>query len=76
MQVQLAEIKNKLSEYVKAVQQGQSFEITVRGVPVAQLMPMSATVSKTGFAKRVQIHMESESLPVFDVQSALLEGRR
>ncbi|NBO41908.1 MAG: type II toxin-antitoxin system prevent-host-death family antitoxin [Betaproteobacteria bacterium] len=76
MQVQLAEIKNKLSEYVKAVQQGQSFEITVRGVPVAQLMPMSATVSKTGFAKRVQTHMESESLPVFDVQSALLEGRR
>ena len=76
MQVQLAEIKNKLSEYVKAVQQGQSFEITVRGVPVAQLMPMSATVSKTDFAKRVQTHMESESLPVFDVQSALLEGRR
>jgi prevent-host-death family protein len=76
MQVQLAEIKNKLSEYVKAVQQGQSFEITVRGVPVAQLMPMSANVSKTGFAKRVQTHMESESLPVFDVQSALLEGRR
>ena len=76
MHVQLAEIKNKLSEYVKAVQQGQSFEITVRGVPVAQLMPMSATVSKTGFAKRVQTQMESESLPVFDVQSALLEGRR
>ena len=76
MQVQLAEIKNKLSEYVKAVQQGQSFEITVRGVPVAQLMPITAKTSKTGFAQRVQTHMESESMPAFDVQAAILEGRR
>ena len=76
MQVQLAEIKNKLSEYVKAVQQGQSFEITVRGVPVAQLMPITAKASKTGFAKRVQTHIDSESTPAFDVQAALLEGRR
>ncbi|MBK7502236.1 MAG: type II toxin-antitoxin system Phd/YefM family antitoxin [Polaromonas sp.] len=40
-QVQLAEVKNRLSEYVKAVQTGAQFEITVRGVPVAQLMPIS-----------------------------------
>ena len=35
MQVQLTEIKNKMSEYVRAVQNGSTFEITVRGVPVA-----------------------------------------
>jgi len=36
MQVQLTKIKNKLSEYVRAVQNGSSFEITVRGVSVAK----------------------------------------
>ena len=46
MQVQLAEIKNKMSEYVRAVQNGSTFEITVRGVPVAMLPPCTLETSR------------------------------
>ncbi len=75
-QVQLAEVKNRLSEYVKAVQTGARFEITVRGVPVAQLMPISKTTSKEGFAARVASRMAKTNAPLFDVRAALLEGRK
>ena len=75
-QVQLAEVKNRLSEYVKAVQTGARFEITVRGVPVAQLMPISKTTSKKGFAARVASRMAKTNAPLFDVRAALLEGRK
>lgn len=74
--VQLADVKNRLSEYVKAVQSGARFEITVRGVPVAQLSPIQKTSSKTGFAKRVASRMASSVTPAFDIRAALLEGRK
>ena len=76
MQVQLAEMKNKMSEYVKAAQQGATFEITVRGTPVAQLVPLTKTPSKTGFAMRVLSLMDSPKSPKFDVSAAILEGRK
>lgn len=75
-QVQLAEVKNRLSEYVKAVQSGAHFEITVRGVPVAQLTPIQKTSSKTGFAMRVASRMTNPVTPTFDTRAALLEGRK
>jgi prevent-host-death family protein len=75
-QVQLADVKNRLSEYVKAVQSGARFEITVRGVPVAQLSPIQKTTSKTGFAMRVASRMASPVTPAFDIRAALLEGRK
>lgn len=75
-QVQLADVKNRLSEYVKAVQSGARFEITVRGVPVAQLTPIQKTSSKTGFAMRVTNRMASPVTPTFDIRAALLEGRK
>jgi prevent-host-death family protein len=75
-QVQLAEVKNRLSEYVKAVQTGAKFEITVRGVPVAQLIPIQKASSKKGFAMRVISRMTSPATPTFDVRTALLEGRK
>jgi prevent-host-death family protein len=75
-QVQLAEVKNRLSEYVKAVQSGAHFEITVRGVPVAQLTPIQKTPSKTGFAMRVATRMSNPVTPPFDTRAALLEGRK
>lgn len=75
-QVQLAEVKNKFSEYVKAVQTGAKFEITVRGVPVAQLIPIQKASTKQGFAKRVASHMASTATPTFDIRAALLEGRK
>ena len=75
-QVQLAEVKNRLSEYVKAVQSGAHFEITVRGVPVAQLTPIKKTTSKTGFAMRVTSRMTNPITPAFDIRTALQEGRK
>lgn len=75
-QVQLAEIKNRLSEYVKAVQTGAKFEITVRGVPVAQLSPIQKTSSKKGFTMRVASRMANLGTPTFDIRAALLEGRK
>lgn len=76
MQVQLAEMKNKMSEYVRAVQAGSSFEITVRGVPVAQLTAIPNAPAKKGFAMRVSSFMESPLAHEFDVDAALREGRK
>jgi prevent-host-death family protein len=75
-QVQLAEVKNRFSEYVKAVQTGATFEITVRGVPVAQLIPIQKASSKKGFATRIASHMASSVSATFDTRAALLEGRK
>ena len=76
LQVQLAEIKNKMSEYLRAVQNGSTFEITVRGVPVAMLVPIAKPASKAGFQARVSGLMASPSAPKLDVMSALQEGRK
>ncbi len=77
MQVQLTEIKNKLSEYVRAVQNGSSFEITVRGVPVAMLTPIKNNPSsKAGFQARVLSFMTDPDTPKLDVTAALKEGRK
>jgi prevent-host-death family protein len=76
MQVQLAEIKNKMSEYVRAVQNGSTFEITVRGVPVAILMPIAKAADKSGFQARVLGLMAAPHAPKLDVMAALHEGRK
>ncbi|NDF06390.1 MAG: type II toxin-antitoxin system prevent-host-death family antitoxin [Betaproteobacteria bacterium] len=76
LQVQLAEIKNKMSEYVRAVQNGSTFEITVRGVSVAMLVPIANPASKAGFQARVSGLMDSPSAPKLDVMAALQEGRK
>jgi prevent-host-death family protein len=76
LQVQLAEIKNKMSEYVRAVQNGSTFEITVRGVPVAMLVPIAKPASKSGFQARVLSLMASPSAPKLDTMAALQEGRK
>ena len=76
MQVQLAEIKNKMSEYVRAVQNGSTFEITVRGVPVAMLTPIAKPTSKTGFQARVLGLMTTPGAPRLDIAAALKEGRK
>jgi prevent-host-death family protein len=76
MQVQLAEIKNKMSEYVRAVQNGSTFEITVRGVPVARLIPIAKPASKPGFQARVLSLMATPGAPKLDVMAALQGGRK
>ena len=76
MQVQLAEIKNKMSEYVRAVQNGSTFEITVRGIPVAMLTPINKPSSKVGFQARVSSFMADPDTPKLDIHAALQEGRK
>ena len=76
MQVQLTEIKNKLSEYVRAVQNGSSFEITVRGISVAKLTPINKQSSKAGFQARVVSFMADPGTPKLDIDAALKEGRK
>lgn len=76
MQVQLAEIKNKLSEYVRAVQNGSSFEITLRGIPVAMLTPINKASTKAGFQARVLSFMADPDTPKLDINAALKEGRK
>jgi len=76
LQVQLAEIKNKMSEYVRAVQNGSTFEITVRGVPVAVLMPIAKPANKSGFQARVLGLMNAPDVPKLDLMAALQEGRK
>ena len=76
MQVQLTEIKNKLSEYVRAVQNGSSFEITVRGIPVAKLTPINKQTSKAGFQARVLSFMTDPDTPKMDIDATLKEGRK
>ncbi len=76
MQVQLAEIKNKMSEYVRAVQNGSTFEITVRGIPVAMLSPINKPSTKAGFQARVSSLMADPNTPKLDVMAALKEGRK
>ena len=76
MQVQLTEIKNKLSEYVRAVQNGSSFEITVRGIPVAKLTPINKQTSKAGFQASVLSFMTDPDTPKMDIDATLKEGRK
>ena len=58
------------------LQNGSTFEITVRGVPVAMLMPIAKPASKAGFQARVSGLMASPGAPKLDVMSALQEGRK
>jgi prevent-host-death family protein len=76
LQVQLAEIKNKMSEYVRAVQNGSTFEITVRGIPVAMLTPINKPLTKAGFQVRVSSFMADPDTPKLDINAALKEGRK
>ena len=48
-QIQLAEAKNRLSEIARLAQLGETFEITVRGVPVARITPIPKQSNKAGF---------------------------
>jgi len=65
-----------MSEYVRAVQNGSTFEITVRGVPVAMLIPITKPPGKSGFQARVLSRMETPGAPRFDTMAALQEGRK
>ena len=68
--------RKKMSEYVRAGQNGSTFEITVRGVLVAMLTPIANPASKPGFHARVLALMATPGAPKLDVMVALQEGRK
>jgi prevent-host-death family protein len=45
--VGIRELKNRLTHYLRAVQQGRGFIVTARGKPVARLVPISPQGKKT-----------------------------
>ena len=66
----------KKSEYVRAVQNGSTFEITVRGVLVAMLTPIANPASKPDFQARVLDLLATPSAPKLDVMAALQVARK
>jgi prevent-host-death family protein len=76
--VKASEAKTKLSELLKKVRRGKSFTITVRGEPVADLVP-------TNSGQQHDIYVAVESMRTFtkvegvsasDVRDMICEGRR
>jgi prevent-host-death family protein len=76
--VSVSELKNKLLEVVRLVQQGEVFEITKAGQPVATLAPSGrSSRSATGFA-RVEVK-GSLDLPAgdwtYDIENLKMRGK-
>jgi prevent-host-death family protein len=44
-QVQIAELKDHLSQHLRAVQRGEEIEVTDRKRPVARIVPIAATAA-------------------------------
>ena len=44
----VAELKNRLSAYLRLVEKGEEVEIRKRNVPIARVVPLRSTLSKHG----------------------------
>jgi prevent-host-death family protein len=75
-QIQLAVAKNRLSEIARQAQQGETFELTVRGVPVARITPIPTQTNKEGFHQRVRAFMNRPGRPGMDIRAAIEDGRK
>ena len=75
----LYEIKTNLPEILRRVQEGESFTITDRGDPVADLLP-SRTASKQKVAAAIDniLRMSKKTVPVSDdlLEECRREGRK
>jgi len=76
------EAKNRLSELVASVQNGEEITLTRHGTPVARLVAMDRrNLPPEGQAQTVQVQMQAltqlgQSIsPTLDVQEALKSGR-
>lgn len=72
------EAKAQLSRLLRAVEQGEHFTITVRGRPVADLVPHRAASSQSAAAavEAMQAFPRIRGIADADVASYLAEGRR
>ncbi len=58
----LTEFKNNLSRYVDCVRQGETIRILVRGVPAADLIPVSESVENKASLERQLADLERRGL--------------
>ncbi len=59
MDISVAEAKNRLSELLRSVEEGENVTITRNGKPVAQLVPPPAATRAVRFGTmRGQIHLK------------------
>lgn len=80
--VKIAELKDHLSEHLRAVEKGASIEVTDRDRPIARIVPVpkeepkiKLIPPKRPFREIHKLRFESIDLP-FDVVDILLEDRR
>ena len=72
------EAKTKLPELLRGVQQGTHYTITLRGKPVAELVPVGRTTAAT-YAKaveRMQSFKRVKGVSGQDLAEWIAEGRR
>ena len=72
------EARTHWSEILQAVQQGERFTVTHRGVPIAEITPPQAETrqgrSQTA-AKQLLDFMNRREGPAMDIKAAIEEGR-
>jgi prevent-host-death family protein len=72
------EAKTKLPELLRGVQEGTHYTITLRGKPVAELVPVGRTAAAT-YAKaveRMQTFRRVKGISSQDLAEWIAEGRR
>ena len=78
-QIGAFDAKTKLSEILRKVDQGERFTTTVRGRPVANLVPVKQDPSPTAVAKAVEALLNFpriEGIPGDTVLEWIREGRK
>jgi len=61
-EAKISEVKNRLSQYLRFVRQGEVVRILDRDVPVAQLIPISTAVHGKGVGPEALADMERKGL--------------
>jgi len=83
-EVGIAELKGKLSEYLRAVRHGGEVVITDRATPIARLVPYEKSRTRLGTIPATMSLKEFDKLPFFvpkglrpgDLEQALREERK
>jgi len=80
--VRIAELKDRLSSYLRAVEQGAEIEVTDRDRPIARIVPVGHPAHRVriipaarSFAEVRQRRYRRTKLPI-DIVDVLLEDRR
>ncbi len=81
-QVRIAELKSKLSEFLRAVQGGESITVLDRNTSIAQIVPIAERAGlrirkpASGSPTPNKVPLPKSALLQLDVVGLLLEGRQ